>query len=829
MKFILKHLTIIFFVTLTVICFTACDEPVEIKVMVSPSNDNVSRGETKTFKAVISGMKGIPQDVVWMVTGAGAYSTTSIDSKGVLTVDNNETSASLTVQATLKHDKHIKGQAAVTVLLPKISSVTVIPANIDVLRGGTQNFSAIVTGINDPPQDVTWSLVEQSTSGTTINSNGVLTVAANETSSSFTVCATSEYDNTKSGTAAVTIHTSITSISITITPPVNGATPSTTASLSNTGYTISSISWTPADSKFLGSTVYTVSIIITTNNGYKFSEYITVNINGQSGTIINKTETSISASYTFFATSIKIVSGITIKTQPSNINYTHGDTLDLSGLVVTLTYDDTTTEDLTFSDFIGKNIITLPYHGDILVRSTHNNQRVIINYGELTVDTHNLVVNPKVITFNVDPIEDRVYSGTAHTPTVTVKDNVSLLTLNTHYTVTYSNNLNAGTATITITGIGNYAGSSGSKTFTILQPVSPGRFEYFWVNEHGQLVTTSNGATLVAPGDTLTITALGTGYSVKHWYLNGIDTGQNGNSYNFSSSITGKHTISLFVEKGGKIYNSNIVIEVLLFTVTFDANNATSGTPPSPINTASNITIPGQGTLERTSYTFAGWNTNSSGTGTNYNAGSSFTPTGNITLYARWNITYTITYNINNGTGITPTVQAVNPGSNVLLSSGSEFTRTGYTFTGWNTNSSGTGINYSAGSSFTPTGNITLYAMWNITTTTLTANIWANGTLSAATSEVWYSFSVSSGTTYRIWWNDSYQGNGSKTVDVVVSARYMGSSTWVFSSVDSGYNTAQSFTANQTGTVEIRVLPYNSGYFGSFGIVYSTSTTRPAL
>jgi len=90
------------------------------------------------------------------------------------------------------------------------------------------------------------------------------------------------------------------------------------------------------------------------------------------------------------------------------------------------------------------------------------------------------------------------------------------------------------------------------------------------------------------------------------------------------------------VEKNGKPYNTNIVIDVVLFAITFNANNATGGTPPAQIYSASNISIPGQGTMTRTGHTFGGWNTNSSGTGTNYNAGSSYTPTGNITLYARW-------------------------------------------------------------------------------------------------------------------------------------------------------------------------------------------------
>lgn len=52
------------------------------------------------------------------------------------------------------------------------------------------------------------------------------------------------------------------------------------------------------------------------------------------------------------------------------------------------------------------------------------------------------------------------YDGSAKTPSVTVKDeNGTVLTKDTDYTLTYQNNTNAGTATVTVTGKGNYAGS----------------------------------------------------------------------------------------------------------------------------------------------------------------------------------------------------------------------------------------------------------------------------------------------------------------------------------------------------------------------------------
>jgi uncharacterized repeat protein (TIGR02543 family) len=56
----------------------------------------------------------------------------------------------------------------------------------------------------------------------------------------------------------------------------------------------------------------------------------------------------------------------------------------------------------------------------------------------------------------------------------------------------------------------------------------------------------------------------------------------------------------------------------------------------------------------------------------------------------------------------------VQAGSSITLPSGSGLSKSGYTFEGWNTSSSGTGANYNAYASFTPLYNITLFANWEI-------------------------------------------------------------------------------------------------------------------
>ena len=100
---------------------------------------------------------------------------------------------------------------------PTVTSVTISPATANVAKGTTQKFTATVTGTNNPAQTVTWSIV-QTNSGTTINSSGLLKVAAAESLTSLTVKATSTVDKSKSGTAAVTVTAAAAQITFPTTP-----------------------------------------------------------------------------------------------------------------------------------------------------------------------------------------------------------------------------------------------------------------------------------------------------------------------------------------------------------------------------------------------------------------------------------------------------------------------------------------------------------------------------------------------------------------------------------------------------------------------------------
>ena len=104
------------------------------------------------------------------------------------------------------------------------------------------------------------------------------------------------------------------------------------------------------------------------------------------------------------------------------------------------------------------------------------------------------------------------------------------------------------------------------------------------------------------------------------------------------------------------------------YTVSYSGNGNTSGTVPADGNSylsGATVTVLGNtGSLARTGYTFAGWNTAADGNGTTYAAGNSFSMgSANVTLYARWTINPTLTINFAGNGG--NKVESTSPDQNI--------------------------------------------------------------------------------------------------------------------------------------------------------------------
>ncbi len=143
-------------------------------------------------------------------------------------------------------------------------------------------------------------------------------------------------------------------------------------------------------------------------------------------------------------------------------------------------------------------------------------------------------------------------------------------------------------------------------------------------------------------------------------------------------------------------------------TVTFNSNGGTGSMSNQIANVPTALTA---NTFTRTGYTFSGWNTAANGGGTTYADGATYAFTADITLYAQWSAlpNHTVTFNSNGGTG-----SMSNQIANVPTAlTANTFTRTGYTFSGWNTAANGGGTTYADGATYAFAADITLYAQWS--------------------------------------------------------------------------------------------------------------------
>ena len=175
----------------------------------------------------------------------------------------------------------------------------------------------------------------------------------------------------------------------------------------------------------------------------------------------------------------------------------------LSGVSVSLggwTYGDTA-KTPTVSGNLGNANVTYQYKAADAADETYTNV-VPTNAGTYTVKatvaesadyaaataTRNFTIVPKAISkATVENIGEQEFTGRTITPTVTVKDGTVVLT-DADYSVAYANNIDAGAANVTITGKGNYTGSTSVK-FTIAQAAAP-------------VVVDDSGATVTAPDTT---------------------------------------------------------------------------------------------------------------------------------------------------------------------------------------------------------------------------------------------------------------------------------------------------------------------------------------
>ena len=209
----------------------------------------------------------------------------------------------------------------------------------------------------------------------------------------------------------------------------------------------------------------------------------------------------------------------------------------------------------------------------------------------------------------------------------------------------------------------------------------------------GKAVTLDNGAGLSKEG-----------FAFGGWSIADDDNTPVANPYSVAQDIT------LYA-----IWNA-----VAPYAIAYDLNGGTGATPALQYYMYSGKAVAlntGTG-LSKEGFAFGGWAASADG---NTPVANPYTPTADVTLYVVWKPIYAVTYDLNGGTGTTPTQQTYTQGgTGIALSAGVGLSKTGGTFGGW---SIAAHDNTPVNNYYIPTGSLTLYAIWNPLTYTVTYDL----------------------------------------------------------------------------------------------------------
>jgi uncharacterized repeat protein (TIGR02543 family) len=182
----------------------------------------------------------------------------------------------------------------------------------------------------------------------------------------------------------------------------------------------------------------------------------------------------------------------------------------------------------------------------------------------------------------------------------------------------------------------------------------------------------TQGVALTLAGNTGSLVVTGMTFAGWNTSANG-----SGTDYAVGASYTADAAVTLYAKW----------TSLPTYAVSYDGNNSTSGTAPSAQTKIQGVSLTlanNTGSLVRTGYTFAGWNTAADGSGTDYAVGASYTSDAAVTLYAKWTTlpTYTVIYDGNNNTGGTaPSAQTKTQAVALTLASNTgSLARTGFAF-----------------------------------------------------------------------------------------------------------------------------------------------------
>lgn len=263
-------------------------------------------------------------------------------------------------------------------------------------------------------------------------------------------------------TTPVTVVSSISgNLTVTIAKPVVNQEPVT--SLTDTQYS-GTITWDPAvtsGGKFAASTVYTANVTLTAKDGYQFANGVNPTVAGATISNVSADGTKLTFKAKFDATGNLTPASVTaVPTAKTGLEY-NGTKQVLLGSLGTASGGDMqySLDNISWSDATptGKDAKTYTVYYKVKGDSSHSDSAVA---------NIQVTIGQKDISgVTIGTIADQPYTGSAITPDIVVKDGTTPLVKDKDYTVSCADKY-VGTATLTITGKGNYTGTKNAN-FTI--------------------------------------------------------------------------------------------------------------------------------------------------------------------------------------------------------------------------------------------------------------------------------------------------------------------------------------------------------------------------
>ncbi len=233
-----------------------------------------------------------------------------------------------------------------------------------------------------------------------------------------------------------------------------------------------------------------------------------------------------------------------------------------------------------------------------------------------------------------------------------------------------------------------------------------------------------------------------TGYHFDHW---------NTKADNSGTSYANQQSVKNLSSTNGAVVNLYARWAPNTYSVVYNGNGKTGGTMSNSSHTYDQAKNLSTNQYTKTGYTFTSWNTKADGSGTGYvdkKEVKNLTSTNGakVNLYARWKAnTYSVVYNGNGKTGGTMSNSSHTYDQAKNLST-NQYTKTGYTFTSWNTKADGSGTTYTnekevKNLTSTQGAKINLYAQWTPNTYTVKYN--GNHATSGTTADTTHTYDVS--------------------------------------------------------------------------------------